>query len=84
MGIELINYYGDVETAYEAIENNYCGEYESVADFAEELTEETISKIPENLHSYIDYQRMGRDLELSGDITTFELGFQEIHIFWSR
>lgn len=66
------------------MENNYCGEYESVADFAQELTEETVSNIPENLQSYIDYESMGRDLELGGDIITFELGFEEIHIFWSR
>jgi len=33
---------------------------------------------------YIDYERMGRDVELGGDIFTIETGYQEVHIFWSH
>lgn len=84
LGSKLIGYYGDLESAKEAMENNYCGEYESVSDFAQELTEDTVSGIPENLKYYIDYDSMGRDLELGGDIITIELCFDEVHIFWSR
>ncbi len=45
------------------MEENYSGCYKSLADYAEELTEDT-SQIPENLVWYIDYERMGRDMEL--------------------
>jgi hypothetical protein len=37
--------------------------------YAQELYEEM--DIPESLVSYIDYERIARDLELSGDITEF-------------
>ena len=60
-----------------------CGCYQSLADFAEELTEET-TQIPENLAYYIDYERMGRDMELSGDVFTIETAFEEVHIFWNH
>jgi hypothetical protein len=54
-----------------------------VADYAQELTEDT-GNIPNHLEMYIDYERMGRDMELGGDIFTIEAGDQEVHIFWSH
>ncbi|SEN75948.1 Antirestriction protein (ArdA) [Nitrosomonas marina] len=79
----LNNFGGDLEEARTAAEENYCGCYKSLADFAEGLTEET-TQIPENLAYYIDYERMGRDMELSGDIYTIETAFEEVHIFWNH
>lgn len=55
----------------------------SLADYAEELTEET-TEIPESLRHYIDYEAMGRDMRLNGDVFTIETGYREVHIFWSR
>ena len=52
-------------------------------DAHEELTKGT-SEIPEHLQFYIDYERMGRDMELGGDIYTIETGHDEVHIFWSH
>ncbi len=72
-----------VEDARKAAEENYSGCYKSLADYAEELTEDT-SQIPENLAYYIDYERMGRDMELSGDIYTIETAYEEVHVFWSH
>jgi antirestriction protein len=80
---EYPDFGGDLEEAQTAAEENYCGCYKSLADFAEELTEDT-SQIPENLAYYIDYERMGRDMELSGDIFTIETGYEDIHIFWNH
>jgi len=47
------------------------------------LTEGT-AQIPENLAYYIDYERMGRDMDLSGDIYTIEAACDEVHVFWSH
>ena len=80
LGSRLIDYFGDVETARTAIEDHYAGEYGSVVDFAEELTEQS-TDIPENLRSYIDYERMARDLEIN-DVTVIETGFEQVHVFW--
>ncbi|MCP5246084.1 MAG: antirestriction protein ArdA [Burkholderiales bacterium] len=71
-GGELLNNFGgNLDEARIAAEENYCGCYKSLADFAEELTEET-TQIPENLAYYIDYERMGRDIELNGDVFIIE------------
>ena len=68
IGGELLSHFGDnIEDATKAIEDHYAGEYKSLADYAEELTEQT-GDIPEHLAFYIDYERMGRDMELSGDV----------------
>lgn len=65
------------------MEEHYSGCYKSLADYAEELTEDT-SQIPENLAYSIDYERMGRDMELSGDIYTIEAAYEKVHVFWSH
>lgn len=83
MGGELLGYFSDIEEAKKAAEENYCGCFKSIADYAEELTEDT-SQIPENLAFYIDYERMGRDMEMSGDVFTIETKFDEVHVFWSH
>lgn len=44
---------------------------------------EVTTQIPENLKYYIDYERMGRDLEIN-DVLAIETGFEEVHIFWRR
>ncbi len=69
--------------ARKALEENYSGCYSSLADYAEELTEGT-AEIPQHLANYIDYERMGRYMEMGGDIFTVETGYQEVHIFWAH
>jgi antirestriction protein len=76
----LVHYGGDLEDAKTALEE-YCGEFESLENYARELTEDTGGEIPEHLARYIDYAAMGRDMEMGGDVFTIETGFQNIHIF---
>jgi len=78
LGAKLISYYGDLEDAREAISDHYAGEYDSLSDYAEQLTEET-TQIPETLRYYIDYEKMGRDLEIN-DVLTIEAG-SSVHVF---
>ena len=82
LGGLLIGHCGDVEAAKIALEDHYRGEYESMTDFAEQLTEETIT-IPDSLAFYIDYEKMGRDLEMC-DVFTLETAHREVHVFWSH
>ena len=84
IGGELLSFYGgSLEVAKTAANENYAGSYKTVSDFAEQLTEET-TEIPEKLSYYIDYYRMGRDMELNGDIYTIEIGFEDVRIFWAH
>ena len=84
IGSELLSYFGDdLDDAKKAIEENYSGCYASLADYVQELTEST-GDIPKHLEFYIDYERMGRDMELGGDIFTIETAHDEVHIFWAH
>ncbi len=81
---ELLNHFGGcLDDARQALEENYSGCYSSLADYAQELTEET-TQIPESLAYYIDYEKMGRDMEMNGDIYTIETAYDEVHIFWNH
>lgn len=80
LGGKLVEYFGSLDDAREAIEDHYAGEYKSLADFAQELTEQS-TEIPESLQYYIDWERMARDLEIN-DVLTIETGFECVHIFW--
>lgn len=84
IGGDLLNYFnGDIEEATKAMEEQYCGCFEAKADFIQDLTEQT-TKIPEHIQFYIDYERMGRDMELNCEIFTIETAYQEVHIFWCQ
>ena len=53
LGAEVLNYYGgNIEDA-KARFDEYAGEYASLADYAEELTEQTGETIPPRLAPYI-------------------------------
>lgn len=74
---------GDISQAQDALEDSYRGVFESLADYFQEMTDETTT-IPENLRLYIDYEAMARDAELSGEIFTIETAHDEVHVFWTR
>lgn len=82
LGGQLVAHYGCITEAREAIEERYAGCHRSLADFAEELTEQQ-GDVPEHLAAYIDYERMGRDLGIS-DVFAIETGLDEVHVFWSH
>lgn len=84
LGAKVLEHFGgDIEQASRALEEDYAGEHKSLAEFAEELTTET-SEVPQHLELYIDYEAMGRDMELNGDVYAIELAYEEIHIFWNN
>jgi antirestriction protein len=68
-----------LDEAVEAMQENYRGEYDSLADWAEKFAEETGAP-PETYLAYIDWERVGRDAELGGDIFTVDLD-GKTHVF---
>jgi len=82
LGGKLIEYYGNLSDADEAMNDHYAGVYSSLTNFAQELTEQS-TEIPESLQNYIDYERMAHDLEIN-DVLAIETGFEQVHIFWIR
>lgn len=81
-GAVLAHFCGDFNEARAALEDQYAGEYASLADFVRELTGER-GGIPEHLAFYIDYEAMARDMAIN-DVLTIETGFEQVHIFWNR
>ena len=80
---------------YEGFEGCAISEWASfdivcaLADFIEQHGRlgarlETGPEIPDALQYYIDWESMGRDMELNGDVFTITLGFDEVHVFWNR
>ena len=80
LGGKLIECFGSLQEAQNAISDQYAGEYRSTADFVQEMTEQG-TDIPENVQFYIDWGAMARDWEIN-DILTIETGFEAVHIFW--
>ena len=84
LGAAMLDHWcGDLDDAGKALEDSYVGVYESLADYAQQLTEDT-SEVPAHLEYYIDYEKMGRDMELGGDVYTIETAHDEVHIFWNH
>lgn len=73
----------DLEDTRKALEENYAGEHRSLADYSQELTEDT-EEVPQHLEFYIHYENMGWDMGLSGDIYTIETGYENVHVFFSH
>ncbi|PTS76544.1 antirestriction protein ArdA [Sphingomonas sp. HMWF008] len=81
LGGTLIAYYGgDIAEARQAIEDRYHGCHESLADYIQEVTEESTA-IPAPLHFYIDWQAMARDAEMGGDVFTIQTAHDQVHVF---
>ena len=74
---------GSIDEAKGALEEAYAGQYSSVAGFAEEMTEQSGTEIPDSLRYYINYEAMGRDMAINY-VFTIETAFDEVHIFWHR
>ena len=83
----LVSHLGGTQAVEEAtryMENGYRGSFEGLADYAQELIEEcygdTLRGLPEFIAYHIDYEGIGRDLELGGDIFTIEYD-GKLHVF---
>lgn len=76
----LLSFIGNLEEARRIAEEGYCGLYDSLTHYAQELTEEC-GDVLSHLAPYIDYQLMGRDMELNGELIALEIGFEKVHIF---
>jgi len=84
LAAKLHSHFGDSLTEARAAFDEYAGQYKTAADFADEMIPETGTEIPPSLEYYIDWQALARDLALNGEILVIQIGFDEVHVFWSR
>ena len=81
IGAALLDHYGgSLEEARAAMADHYLGDHASLADYMQEVTEET-TPVPHGLRYYIDYPAMARDAELNGDLFTLTTAFDVVHVF---
>lgn len=81
LGAELLDHFcGDLDEARGALEDRHLGQYESLADYVQDITEETTT-IPHTMRHYIDWQAMARDCELNGDLFTIQTAHDAVHVF---
>lgn len=75
----------EVEGIAERCRDAFMGEHRSLGDFAHELEEESgeLEAIPDRLRFAIDWERLGRDLELGGDVFTADAGGGCLYVFWN-
>lgn len=83
----LVSYLGGVSELEEArryMEEGYRGEWDSLTDYAQELIEDCYSDVlkslPDFIKYHIDYEGIAHDMELGGDVFTFECD-GKIHVF---
>lgn len=79
---KLINHCGNIDEAIQIFEKNYSGCYESLAEFAEDVSRKCY-EVPEWLEGYINWESMGKDWEMNGDIFTIKTEYWEVNIFWN-
>ena len=81
VGAALLDHYsGDIAEARMAITERYHGPHASLADYMQEMPEET-TEIPLPLRQYLDWQAMARDAEISGDLFTLITAWDVVHVF---
>lgn len=71
------------QEALEFLDDNYLGEYRGLDYWIEEFLEETggLENVPKHLLSYFDYNGYARDMELNGEIMSFESP-KGVHVLW--
>ena len=82
----IVDDYGSIENARTALEDNFCGIYDSFKDYAEEAADEQIAcygktKEVEWLTRYFDYEAFARDLKTAMHI--IELPNYRVAVFYA-
>jgi antirestriction protein len=87
MFADVVSHFGnlsDLDAAEQAMKEHYQGEYDDLADWAYQFAMETQGKDALGPYAdYIDWERVGHDAELGGDIFTIEHA-SRVFVFWNH
>lgn len=81
---EIVADFGGVEAARDALEDNFCGIYDSFRDYSDEHADEIIgARVSQDniLAQYFDYDAFARDLAM--DMHTIDLKSGRVAIFYA-
>ncbi len=86
----LLAYVGGTSNIKEALryfEDGYCGEYDSLTDYAEQFIDDcyadSIKGLPEFIRYHIDYEGIGSEMQICGDVFTLECE-GKVHVFYAN
>lgn len=86
----LLSYLGGIGCIDEALrymDGAYCGEFHSLTDYAEQFIDDcyadSLKALPEFIRWHVDYEGIGRDMELGGDIFCLECE-GKVHVFYAN
>lgn len=83
----VVDHFGGLkylDEAEHALQENYQGRYDDLADWAYQFAMDTVGEAALGPYAnYIDWERVGHDAELGGDIFTVEDG-GDVHVFWGH
>jgi len=76
-----------IDDAVRYMEQGYCGEYDSLTDYAEQFIDDcyadSIKGLPDFIRYRIDYEGIAHDMEISGDVFTLECE-GTVHVFYTN
>jgi len=64
--------------------DEFLGFYDDLGDYAYQLTEGMRDELPEWVANYVDWDAMGRDYRLGGDVWTADASGGGIYVFGNR
>lgn len=79
--------YDDAESLLEDFREVYRGKFDSLADYAEQLAEDTGSipkDLPDFIRHNIDWDGVAHDMQCNGDVWTHDAGYKALHVFENR
>ena len=86
----LLSYVGGascIDEAQRYMEEAYCGEYDSLTEYAEQFIDDcyadSLKNLPKFIRFHIDYEGIARDFELGGDMFTLECE-GKVHVFYAH
>jgi antirestriction protein len=76
----------DAKLLSATLDDTYQGEFKSLEDWAYQQAEDcgTLESVPEHFRNYIDFEAIGRDAELNGDVFTIDAGNGNVHVLYSH
>jgi antirestriction protein len=73
----------NIQSAIDYIEENDAGEHSDLEEFAESYYSDCYEPIPKHLQYYIAWDKMARDMELNGEIRTYDTK-SGVRVLWNR
>ena len=85
LDMQGVHYVTDLDDIERDATDAYQGEWCNLTDYAgtliEDVYSDSLSNLPDVVRYNIDYSCIGRDMEMGGEINTFDTGNYSVYVF---